>query len=285
MQRFPLEREGSAKPASIGARRRAVFLGQTTASPAIGLLHVLSKAAFLTGRSIAAMWYRVSPHGRNWAPVGYARRLVVLGILAASAPIAAFAAELPDVRIDAVLEGGGIARATNPGDVAAETIWIKGGRVRVDFDAGEGRRGRILRGGSGHAWLLMSTSHRGLPADNVRLGAITRLDPQQPCRDLPFDCERVETRAIAGRQAQGWRYRYAGQAGPDGTDSGTFWLDSEHGLLLSFMAQDLGGRQHRMETTAIRFGDLPQETFAMPESLRKETGRAESRADELRDPP
>ncbi len=210
------------------------------------------------------------------------RHVVAIGILAACTLIPALAAEPPDVKIDAVLEGSGIGGAANPDGVAAQTIWIKGNKVRIDFDAGEGRRGRILRGGSGHAWLLMSTSHRALPADNVKLGAITRLDPQQPCQDLPFYCESVETRDIAGRQAQGWRYRHAGQAGPDGTDSGAFWIDAEYGLLLSFKAKDLGGRQHRMETTAIHFGDLPQETFDLPESLRRDIDRAESNAEGLR---
>jgi len=197
-------------------------------------------------------------------------------LLAAVMSSPASAGDLPDVRIDAVIAGSGIARVKGPGDVASETIMLKGQRVRVDFDAGEGRRGRILRGGD-HAWVLMSTSHRALPADHVKLGALVRLDPQRPCADLSFYCDPVEPREIAGRQAVGWRYRHAEQAGPDGTDSGTFWLDAEYGLVLGFSAEDLSGRKHRMEATAISFDKLPEDTFALPEALRQDIDGIESR--------
>jgi hypothetical protein len=191
------------------------------------------------------------------------------------------AADLPDVKIDAVLEGSGIRTMAHRDGVAAETIWIKGDRTRVDFDAGENRRGRILRGG-GHAWLLMSTSDRALPADHVRIGAITRLDVRKPCWDIGFACTPEEDRRIAGRPAHGWRYRDAGRAGPDGTDSGVLWIDAEYGLLLAFNAKDTAEKTHRMDATAIRFADIPDDTFALPENVRMEIKKADSRADKLR---
>lgn len=193
----------------------------------------------------------------------------------------AHATDMPDVKIDAVLEGGGIGMSARRAGVAGETIWIKGDKARVDFDAGAGRRGRILRGG-GHAWLLMSTSSRALPADHVRMGAITRLDVRKPCWNLGFPCTPVENRRIAGRLAHGWRYHHAGHAGPDGTDSGVLWIDAEYGLLLAFNAKDAAEQTHRMETTAIVFGPLPDDAFALPESIRLEVKKADSRADDLR---
>lgn len=210
------------------------------------------------------------------------RCLIVMAWAVLTLPASALpAAELPDVKIDAVLQGSGIRTLAGHDGVAAETIWIKGDKTRVDFDAGAGRRGRILRGGD-HAWLLMSTSRRALPADHVRIGAITRLDVARPCWDLGFACAPVESRRIAGRPAHGWRYRHAGHAGPGGSDSGVFWIDAEYGLLLAFEAKDSAGHTHRMEATAVGFAKIPDDTFAMPESLRMDVKKADSRADRLR---
>lgn len=213
-------------------------------------------------------------------------RLLAYGLFATWLSIAcmacvAQATELTGVKIDAVLEGSGIGTSANRDDVAAETIWIKGDKVRVDFDAGANRRGRVLRGG-GHAWLLMSSSNRALPADHLRIGAMTRLDPGKPCWELGFACTQVEDRHIAGRQAHGWRYRHAGQDGPGGTDSGVFWIDAEYGLLLAYQAEDLGEKRHRMEATAVSFAKIDDDIFAMPKSLRSDVQKADSRADALR---
>lgn len=207
--------------------------------------------------------------------------LAILVAMAATFAGSARAAALPDVRIDAVLQGGNIRNADDHGGVAAETVWIKGDKTRVDFDAGEGRRGRILRGG-GHAWLLMSSSDRALPANHVKIGAITRLDPTRPCWDLGFFCESTGSRVIAGHVAQGWRYRHAGQNGPGGTDSGEFWIDEQYGLLLAYQAQDLAEKAHRMQATAVSFGKIDDDTFALPKSIRVDVQKADARADALR---
>lgn len=187
------------------------------------------------------------------------------------------AADTPDVAMDAVLVGSGLGHQFDGKDVAAETIRIKGHRLRVDFDAGEGRRGRILRSDSGHAWLLMSTSNRALPADHLPIARMIRLDPQRPCWEPDLSCEKVEDRPVAGRQAHGWRYRHAGQQGPGGTDSGVFWIDDQSGIVLSYQGKDLAGRLHRMEATSIRFETLPEEDFAFPESVRTDVLKADAR--------
>lgn len=209
------------------------------------------------------------------------------GLLASCAAAGALAspvqaADVPDVKIQAVLGGVAARGADSPDGVAAETVWLKGDRVRVDFDAGQGRRGRILRDGHGHAWLFMSTSDRALPARNVKIGAITRLDLAQPCWELGFACAQVDDRTIAGRLAHGWRYRHAGQSGPGGTDSGVFWIDAQYGLLLAFKGKDAGEHARRMETVAVDFQTIPAAAFAAPEGIRQEINDADRRADALR---
>lgn len=194
-----------------------------------------------------------------------------------------FAADTPDVTIDAVLVGSGLGHPLGGDDIAAETIRIKGDRLRVDFDAGEGRRGRILRSGSGHAWLLLSTSNRALPADHVPIASMTRLDPERPCWEPNLSCEKVDDRVVAGRQARGWRYRHAEQGGPGGTDSGVFWVDAQYGLLLSYKGRDLAGKARRMEATSVQFAELSDDEFAFPESVRTDIEKADARASRLRD--
>lgn len=209
-------------------------------------------------------------------------RWLAAWVLAGAFALPVQAADVPDVKIQAVLSGVA-ARSTDSSDgVAAETIWLKGDRVRVDFDAGQGRRGRILRDGHGHAWLFMSTSDRALPARNVKIGAVTRLDPAKPCWELGFACEKVGDRIIAGRLAHGWRYRHAEQSGPGGTDSGVFWIDAQYGLLLAFNGKELGEHARRMETTALDFQAIPAATFEAPEGIRQEIDNADRRADALR---
>lgn len=205
--------------------------------------------------------------------------LAVVSLLMAS-PV--FAAHTPDVTIEAVLVGSGLGHQLGGDDVAAETIRIKGDSLRVDFDAGEGRRGRILRKGSGHAWLLMTTSHRALPADHVPIASMARLDPTRPCWEPDLSCEKVDGRQVAGRQARGWRYRHAEQGGPGGTDSGVFWVDAQYGFLLSYKGKDLTGKTRRMEATSIQFAKLPDEDFGFPESVRTDIENADARAARLR---
>lgn len=205
--------------------------------------------------------------------------LAAAGLLVCSKVVAA---NTPDVRIEAVLVGNGLGQQFSGDDVAAETIRIKGDSLRVDFDAGEGRRGRILRKSAGYEWLLMSTSHRALPADHVPIALMTLLDPKRPCWEPDLSCEKVDDGQVAGRKAQGWRYRHAKQHGPGGTDSGVFWIDAQYGFLLSYKGKDLTGKARRMEATAIHFAKLPVEDFAFPESVRTDIEKADARASRRR---
>jgi hypothetical protein len=175
----------------------------------------------------------------------------------------------PDVKISAVLDGSGVRQpdaSSGQAGALVETIWLKGSRERLDFDGGPNMRGRILRDDQ-HAWLLQPGVNRVLPADNVPLGSVTRLDAKSPCSGLGFACQRVDDRLIAGRRANGWRYSDAGRSGPNGTDSGVLWVDAQYGIVLAFNAKDVDQRTYHMETASIDFSNVPESTFDMPQEI------------------
>lgn len=151
---------------------------------------------------------------------------------------------------------------TGTGNVVGETIRLEGDRARIDFDGGQGRRGRLLVRGA-HRWLVLPGLDTPLQVSHLPLGSVIRLDPSDPCLALNLVCERVGDRLIAGHRAHGWRYAHAGHAGPGGTDRGVFWLDARYGVLLAFRARSRNGLHYRMTTAAIRFGPLPPATFAL----------------------
>jgi len=198
----------------------------------------------------------------------------VLAVVAAACLSAAVAwadgtgagAAMPDVKLSAVLAGSGVDAGNGSGasgGVLAETVWLKGDLVRVDFDGGPRMRGRLLKRGD-RSWLLEPDAQRALPVAHVPLASITRLDPAQPCLGLGLACEHVDDRLIAGRRATGWRYDHAGRTGPNATDSGVFWIDAQYGVLLGFRARDLMHRDYRMETLSVQFPTLPDSVFGLP---------------------
>jgi hypothetical protein len=194
--------------------------------------------------------------------------LLALGVAGTCVPVHAAAAGDGDVKLEAIVTGTGIrpppSSIKREGSMV-ETIYVSGERVRVDFDAGTHLRGHILRNGD-QAWLLRPPSHRALPARGVRIGSPVRMDTDKPCFDLGFSCQRVDDRLIAGRRANGWRYRHAGRHGPQGTDSGTFWIDAGTGIVLAFDGRDLARHDYRMETVSVHFGKLPDILFRLPDS-------------------
>lgn len=184
--------------------------------------------------------------------------------VACLAPAVALADGSPPLRQDAVLTGDAIK------GVVAETIYLDGDHLRIDFAGGPKLRGRWLSDGR-HAWLQREPSMAWLPADGFRIGRVVQLDPRRPCWQIDLSCGPADGRTIAGRSANGWRYRDAGQAGPMSTDSGEFWIDAETGLLLAFRGRDLGGHDYRMETVALSFG--PQD----PALFERDHGASSSR--------
>ena len=83
---------------------------------------------------------------------------------------------------------------------------------------------------------------------------------------LCISCEREGKKTIAGREASGWRFRHAGTRGPDGSDSGTMWLDDQYGLLLGYHAEDMQGHSLDWTVTTVSFERLPPELFELPDT-------------------
>ncbi|WP_053096245.1 hypothetical protein [Frateuria defendens] len=195
------------------------------------------------------------------------RRLTALALAAWLFAFPLQAVEKPGLRQQVVVSGDGIPSAGSGKreGVLAETIYLSGERVRVDFDAGPCWRGRVLRDAT-HAWLQWQDARQPVPADGFRVGAMTRLDPVRPCWEPGLSCGRTDNRLVAGRSANGWRYRYAGHKGPFGTDQGVLWVDAETGLLLAFDGRDPGGHRYRMETVSLERLLLDEALFAGPDS-------------------
>ncbi|RAO77446.1 hypothetical protein CA260_06095 [Dyella jiangningensis] len=206
---------------------------------------------------------------------GLPLRGLALLVMACALPRALAADEAKDIKLASVITGDGIRSST--ASVSREgsmvtTTWLSGDKVRVDFDAGPGMRGRILRD-KDHAWLIRPNSHQAIPAGGVAIGRVTRLDPKRPCWDLGFPCQELENKTIAGRQATGWRYRHAERSGPQGTDQGEFWIDAATGVVLAFDARDLAEHRYRMQTVSFEQVTLDDAVFAVPKSVTLPTGR------------
>jgi hypothetical protein len=92
-----------------------------------------------------------------------------------------------------------------------------------------------------------------------------RASYSEPCRSMDISCEREGKKTIAGREAGGWRFRHAGSRGPDGSDSGTMWIDDEYGLLLGYHAEDMQGRSLDWTVTTVSFEPLAPELFELPD--------------------
>ncbi len=186
----------------------------------------------------------------------------------------AVAADLPDVTVRGVASGDGVRLGYGDGGnaVLAETVQLKGDRTRVDVVSGP-RRFYVLRKGD-TAWLVSERDRFALPVTHTPAGRDWRLDKEAPCRDGGFHCERArDARRIAGRQVVGWRFRSAGTRGPDGTDSGTLWLDADTGLVLAYQAQDMNQRHHDWTATSVEFGPLADELFELPQGIQRVPAR------------
>jgi len=197
-----------------------------------------------------------APHAATH--VAWCAMVVAWAIVSMSTPDVAWAADaLSGIRQDAVVTGD---RIDGGHGVLKERVYVDGERVRIDFDAGPKYRGQWLYDGK-HAWVQADSARGWLPAAGFGIGRVVRLDPQRPCWQTDWSCAPVEARSIAGRTANGWRYRHAEQGGPLGTDNGEFWLDAGTGLLLAFRGRDLGGHDYRMETIALTFEPLDPALF------------------------
>jgi hypothetical protein len=116
----------------------------------------------------------------------------------------------------------------------------------------------------GRTWLLAAGSTRAQPVAHLPLASALRLDPDKPCWPRGWSCLQVDDRLVSGRRASGWRYEHAGLSGPDGTDSGTFWIDKETGVVLAIQGRNVAGRGVSMQAVAIDYAPLPELVMQPP---------------------
>ena len=106
-----------------------------------------------------------------------------------------------------------------------------------------------------------------------------RLDPAAPCAAMGARCEPGAVDVVANTLVRKWRYRNADGRGPDGTDSGTLWVDPRTGLLLAFRGR-LAGRDDTRgyEVLSVESGELDDALFALPRTIEQLEATVDDRA-------
>ena len=188
----------------------------------------------------------------------------LLAAACALAAIAARAGDVPDVTLSGVASGVALKVGFEGSGqrVLPETVFIQGNRTRLEFRSAH-QQGYLLRQGSG-IWLVNEVAKQAWPLKYSTTARQYLFEPQDPCRSLGVACERVGTKEIAGREAGGWHFTHAGSRGPDGSDSGTMWIDTQYGLLLGYHAEDQQGRSLNWTVTSVSFEPLSPELFELP---------------------
>lgn len=189
------------------------------------------------------------------------RLLIVACVLTATA---ARAEDRPDVTLSGVASGVAlkIGFEGTGKRVLPETVYLQGNRTRLEFRSAD-QQGYLLRQGTG-IWLVNEATRRAWPLKYSTTARQYLFEPKEPCRSLGVVCEPVGTKQIAGREAGGWRFTHAGTRGPDGSDSGTMWIDTQYGLLLGYHAEDQQGRSLDWTVTSVSFEPLSPELFELP---------------------
>ena len=189
-----------------------------------------------------------------------------VALIFAAAINSSYAADMPDVTLSGVASGAALKAGleANGKRVLPETVYLHGGRMRLDFQSGD-QPGYLLREGN-TVWLVNEKAKAAWP---LKYGSSARqyvYDATAPCKTIDISCEHAGKKSIAGREASGWRFRHAGSRGPDGSDSGIMWIDDEYGLLLGYHAEDMQGRPLDWTVTTVSFEHLPPELFELPDS-------------------
>jgi outer membrane lipoprotein-sorting protein len=194
------------------------------------------------------------------------RHRAVAWVFAAAAAASSHAADMPDVTLSGVASGAAlkIGFEGNGKRVLPETIYLHGTRMRLEFRSAD-QQGYLLRDGNA-VWLVNERAKLAWPLKYSTSARQYRFDATEPCKNMEISCEREGHKNIAGREASGWRFRHAGSRGPDGSDSGTMWIDDQYGLLLGYHAEDMQGHSLDWSVTTVSFERLPTELFELPAS-------------------
>ena len=194
------------------------------------------------------------------------RHRALAWVFAASAITSSVAADMPDVTLSGVASGAALKMGFegNGKRVLPETIYLHGTRTRLEFRSAD-NQGYLLRDGNA-VWMVNEKAKLAWPLKYSTGARQYRFDAAEPCRNMDISCEREGKKTIAGREASGWRFRHAGSRGPDGSDSGTMWIDDEYGLLLGYHAEDMQGRSLDWTVTTVSFEPLPPALFELPDN-------------------
>ena len=192
------------------------------------------------------------------------RKSLVAWVLSVTAITNSHAADMPDVTLSGVASGTAlkIGFESNGKRVLPETVYLHGGRTRLEFGDADSQ-GYLLRDGSS-IWLINEKAKLAWPLKYSPTARQYVFDTTEPCKSMDISCEREGKKVIAGREASGWRFRHAGSRGPDGSDSGTLWIDDQYGLLLGYHAEDMQGRPLDWSVTTVSFEPLPAGLFELP---------------------
>ena len=184
----------------------------------------------------------------------------------------AMASELPDVTLHAVASGATLRTgfAGHGTHVLPEVVYLKGELARVEFLDGADTEYVLRDSRARNSWLINEHRQVALPLGNGPTARQYVYALDKPCADFGGGtCSKGDGSTIAGRAVVAWRYRNAGHAGPDGSDSGTMYLDAVSGLLLGYESQDLSGRPMKWTVTTVTFGDLDPKLFQLPPAAPK----------------
>jgi outer membrane lipoprotein-sorting protein len=194
------------------------------------------------------------------------RHTAMAWVFAAAATTSGHAADMPDVTLSGVASGAAlkIGFEGNGKRVLPETIYLHDNRTRLEFHSAD-NQGYLLRDGNA-VWLVNDKAKLAWPLKYSTGARQYRFDATEPCKLMDISCEREGKKNIAGREASGWRFRHAGSRGPDGSDSGTMWIDDQYGLLLGYHAEDMQGHSLDWTVTTVSFERLPAELFKLPDS-------------------
>ena len=194
------------------------------------------------------------------------RHTALAGVLAIAASTSSRAADIPDVTMSGVASGAALKVGFEGAGkrVLPETVYLHENRTRLEFQSID-QQGYELRAGNA-IWLINEKAKLAWPLKYSTSARQYVFDPAEPCKSMDVTCEREGKKTIAGREASGWRFRHAGSRGPDGSDSGTMWIDDEYGLLLGYHAEDMQGRSLDWTVTSVSFERLPSELFELPAS-------------------
>lgn len=195
--------------------------------------------------------------------------LVMLAAGGAAAEDQAPAApEPPQAIVHAIAEGYGPVAARGGASLPL-TLRLRGDAARIEFSDPKGRDAYLLVSGPGReGWLVSVPGNVAMPLP--RAGTAFWFDPEAPCETLQATCSPAPGEVIAGRAARGWRYRNAAGRGPDGTDSGTLWVDAATGLLLGYRGKLSGRDEARsLRTVSVSYASVPADIFERPRNLQE----------------